>query len=175
MPLFKVGSFGQIGVTTSQIARVIKVEHKDEVKFPRVLSIDAMREASFNIEPPKIDLAKSEKKWGLFLKNLSLYERFKGFIANLFNPTNEIFFTSMAWDFSGSPPFFYPPKGANASDFLIPMKAKTTRTFIGDGVNLWPSQYVTGALNLVFLVYDNHQNVRDVGDLLVNVHDTVQG
>jgi hypothetical protein len=55
------------------------------------------------------------------------------------------------------------------------MKAKNTRTFIGDGVNLWPSQYVTGALNLVFLVYDNHQDFRDVGDLLVNVHDTVQG
>jgi hypothetical protein len=89
MPLFKVGSFGQIGVTTSQIATVIKVEHKDKVKFPRVLSIDAMREASFNIEPPKIDLAKSEKKWGLFLKNLSLYESFEGFIANLFVTTQD--------------------------------------------------------------------------------------
>lgn len=175
MPLFKVGNFGQIGVSSSQSAKVIKVEHKDKVKFSRVLSVDAMTEASFNIEPPKLDLAKSEKKWGLYLKNLSLHESFEGFIANAFNPDNEIYFTSIAWDYSGTSPVVYPPKGANASYFTIPIKAQTTREFIGNGVNLWPSQYVVGALNVVFLVYESDQDVRDVGEVLVNIHDTVQG
>ena len=136
MPLFKVGSFGQIGVSFTPMAKVVKVEHKKKVKFPRLLTLEALGESSFNIEPPAMDLAKSPNKWGLYLKSLSLYESFEGFIANLFNPDNEIYFTSIAWDYSGTPPFVYPPKGAKGSHFLIPMKAKTTRQFIGDGVNL---------------------------------------
>jgi len=112
MSLFKVGNFDQIGVSFVQTAKVFKVEHKDTVRFPRTLSLDALSELSFNIEPPTLDLAKSSNKWGLYLKSLSLYESFEGFIANLFNPTNEIYFTSIAWDYSGTQPFLYPPKGA---------------------------------------------------------------
>lgn len=176
MPLFKAGNFGQIGVlSSSQSAKVIRVEHKETVKFSKVLSVDALAESSFNIEPPKLDLAKSEKKWGLYLKNLSLYESFEGFVANAFGPKNELYFTSIAWDYSGSAPVVYPPKGAPASDLLIPMKAKTTREFIGNGVTLWPSQNVVGALNVILLVYESDQDVRDVGEVLANIHDTVQG
>jgi len=173
MPLFKIGNFDQIGLSLAQSARVIKVEHKNEVKFPRRLSLDALSEASFNIEPPKIDLAKSPAKWGLYFKSLSLYESFEGFIANLFNPDNEIYFTTIAWDYSGSSPFVYPPKGAKGSDFLIPMKASTKREFIGNGVLIWPSQTVVGALNLVILIYESDQDDRDLGDQLVNIHDQV--
>jgi hypothetical protein len=67
----------------------------------------------------------------------------------------------------------YPPKGAKAPEFLIPMKSKTTRRFVGDGVCLWPSQIVTGALNLVILVYEGDQETRDLGAQLGDIHDTV--
>jgi hypothetical protein len=143
------------------------------VKFPKKLSLDALSEISFNIEPPKMDLAKSPAKWGLYLKSLSLYESFEGFIANLFNPDNEIYFTSLAWDYSGSKPFIYPPKGTKGSDFIIPMKSNTKREFIGNGVNIWPAQIVVGALNLVILVYESDQDNRDLGDQLVNIHDQI--
>ena len=173
MSLFKVGNFDQIGVSFVQTAKVFKVEHKDTVRFPRTLSLDALSELSFNIEPPTLDLAKSSNKWGLYLKSLSLYESFEGFIANLFNPTNEIYFTSIAWDYSGTQPFLYPPKGAQGSDFLIPMKGGTTRQFVGDGVNIWPARVAVGALNLVVLVYECDNDVRKLGQTLVDIHDKV--
>jgi hypothetical protein len=173
MPLFKVGNFNQIAVKFDQTAKVVKVSHKDKVKFSRTLSLDALPELSFNIEPPSMDLAKSPNRWGLFLKTLSLYESFEGFIVNLFNSDNEIYFTSIAWDYTGKPPFVYPPKGAQGSHFLIPMKAQTSRRFVGDGVNIWPAQIVVGALNLVILVYECDSDVRAAGEILVDIHDKV--
>jgi hypothetical protein len=174
MPLFKVGSFNQIGVSFAQTSKVVKVEHKDTVKFPRTLSLDALQELSFNIEPPAMELAKSPNKWGLYLKSLSLYESFEGFIANLFNPNNEIYFTSIAWDYSGSPPFVYPPKGAQGPYFLIPVKAGKTRQFIGNGINIWPPRIVVGALNLVIIVYECDNDVRKLGETLIDIHDKVE-
>ncbi len=173
MPVFKVGNFNQIAVQFDQTARVFKPTHKDKVKFSRTLSIDALPELSFNIEPPSMDLAKSPNKWGLYLKTLTLHESFEGFIVNLFNPENEIYFTSLAWDYSGSPPFVYPPKGAQGSDFIIPMKAQTTRQFIGDGVNIWPARTVVGGLNVAILVYECDSDVKAVGERLVDIHDKV--
>lgn len=173
MPLFKVNNFDQISMSLAQSSKVIKVQQKNGVKFPRILTLDALSETSFNIEPPKLDLAKSANRWGLFLKSLSLYESFEGFITNMFNPENEIYFTSITWDYSGSSPFVYPPKGAKGADFLIPMKAKTRREFVGDGVNIWPAQTVVGALNIIILVYESDQEDRDLGNQLVYVHDQV--
>lgn len=173
MPVFKVGNFNQIAVRFDQTAKVIKATHKHMVKFSHTLSVDALPELSFNIEPPSMDLAKSPNKWGLYLKTLTLHESFEGFIVNLFNPANEIYFTSIVWDYSGHPPFVYPPKGAQGSDFLIHMKAATTRQFVGDGVSLWPAQTVVGGLNVAILVYECDSDVRALGETLVDIHDKV--
>jgi len=177
MPIFKNGNFSQIGLSSKGDATAIKVGHKKAVNFPRRLSVDALPELSFNIEPPKLDLAKSEKKWGLRLNNLTLRKDFESWIYGVWGnkPTNDIYFTSIAWDYSGKAPIVYPPKGASASSFIIPIKAQTTRQFIGDGISLWPSQKVVGALNIVLLVYECDEDVRNVGTRLVTIHDTVQG
>ena len=174
MPLFKVGNFNQVAVVFDETAKVIKATHKSEVKFSRTLSVEALPELSFNIEPPAMDLAKSPDKWGLYLKSLTLNESFEGFIVNMLNPHNQIYFTAIAWDYSGRPPFVYPPKGAQGHDFLIPMKAKTTRQFVGNGVNIWPSRTVVGALNLAILVYECDSEVRALGETLVAIHDKVE-
>jgi hypothetical protein len=176
MPLFKKGNFDQIGLAASGNAKAINVAHKKDVKFSRLLSLESIRELSFNIEPPKLDLAKSDKKWSLKLKSLTLKEDFESWIYGIWGSesTNEIYFTSIAWDYSGQSPFVYPPKGANASDFIIPMKAHTTRQFIGDGIPLWPSQNVVGGLNILLLVYECDSDARDAGERLVAIHDTVQ-
>jgi len=173
MPVFKVGNFNQIAVKFDQTARVIKPTHKSKVKFSSTLSMDALAELSFNIEIPSMDLAKSKGKWGLYLKSLTLHASFEGFIVNLFNPDNEIYFTSIAWDYSGNSPFVYPPKGMKGSDFSIPMKAKTTRQFIGDGVMIWPAKTVVGGLNVAILIYECDDDVRATGEKLVGIHDTV--
>jgi hypothetical protein len=173
MPIFKVGNFNQIAVNFDTTARVIKSTHKQEVKFASTLSVDALSELSFNIELPAMDLAKSKDKWGLYLKSLTLHESFESFIVNLFNPLNEIYFTCIAWDYSGNPPFVYPPKGLKGADFIIPIKAKTTRQFIGNGIMLWPARIVVGGLNVVILIYECDNDVRAVGERLVDIHDKV--
>jgi len=186
MPVFKVGNFNQIGVSfdqTAMVARaaprairaVYEVSQKKTIKLAKTLPIYALQELSFRIEPPPMNLAKSPNKWGLYLKNLALYKSFEGFIANLFNPINQIYFTSITWDYSGAAPFVYPPKGARGSKFLIPIKPHTKRRlFIGDGVSLWPSRTVVGALNIVILVYECDDDVRRLGETLVEIHDKVE-
>jgi len=176
MPLFKNGNFSQIGLASTMDATAFKAVHKKRVKFPRLLSLDSLPELSFNIEPPKLDLATSDKKWGLRLKSLTLNEDFESWIYGIWGnkPTNEIYLTSIAWDYSGQVPFVYPPKGANAVDFIIPMKAHTVRQFVGDGISLWPSQNVVGGLNVLLIVYECDSDVRNAGDRLVSMHDIVQ-
>lgn len=176
MPLFKTGNFGQIGLASIADAKAITVAHKKDVKFSRLLSLEAVPELSFNIEPPKLDLARSETRWGLKLKSLTLKENFESWIYGIWGnkPTNKIYFISVAWDYSGQAPVVYPPKGASVSEFIIPIKAHTTRQFVGDGISLWPSQNVVGGLNILLLVYECDSNVRDPGERLVTMHDTVQ-
>ena len=173
MPIFKVGNFDQIGVQFNQTARVIKPTYKQEVRFPQTLSVDSLSEISFNIELPSMILAKSPKKWGLYIKSITLHKSFEGFIANIFNPKNEIYFTSITWDYSGRPPFVYPAKGADPSNFIIPMKSKDTREFIGNGINIWPSRIVVGGLNVAILIYECDRDIRGVGETLVEIHDSV--
>lgn len=173
MPIFKVGNFNDIGIMSPPTARVLHVEHKATVSFPKTLSTDALSEKSFNIELPSLNLLKSPKKWGLFLKSLTLKKSFEGFIANLFNPDNEIYFTSIGWDYSGTPPFVYPPKGSKASDFLIPMKTGNTRKFIGDGITLFPVRTVVGSLNISIIVYECDKDFRKLGETLAEFHDDI--
>ncbi len=175
MPVFKVNNFNQLAVQFDQTANVIKPKnYKSEIKFPGILPVNALSELSFRIEPPKLDLAISPSKWGLYLKSLTLHESFEGFIVNLFNPLNEIYFTSITWDYSGSLPFVYPPRGAQGSDFIIPVKAKTTRKFIGDGVNIWPARTVVGGLNVAILVYECDKDFRVAGETLIEIHDKIE-
>jgi len=173
MALFTVGKYTDITMSFGASAKVFGVDGKTKAPFPTMLSVDALKEASFNIEPPTMALAKSRAKWGVYLKSLTLNQSFEGLLLHLFKPTNDIYFTSLAWDYSGAKPFVYPPANAKPQDFIIPMKAKSKRQFIGNGVSLWPAQVVTGALNLVILIRESDQDTRNLGGQLADIHNTV--
>ena len=170
MPIIKVNNFDNIGVSLDTESKVILDKNKTEVKFPGTFSLDALSNASYTIQTQKLNLVPSSSKWSLFLKSISLKEGFEG----LFGGDNEIFFTSLVWDYSGKKPFVYPPAGSKSSDFIIPMQPDgTKRTFVGDGVNLFPAQQVVGTLNLILLVYESDEDINIVGDKLVKIHDQV--
>jgi hypothetical protein len=176
MPIFKINNFDQVGISLSSQSRLEKITNKHAVQMPEKISHEAFQELSFAIEPPTLDLEKSLNKWGLYLKSISLYKDFEGFIANLFGalkPNNEIYFTSFAWDYSGKAPFIFPPKGSQGSDYILNMEKDSKRIFIGNGVNLFPSQQVVGALNIVILVYECDQDIVAMGEQLVNIHDQI--
>lgn len=132
------------------------------------------RSKAYGIAPPPLKLVESERNWSLYLQSLTLEKDFDSLIGKVFKPENEIFFTSIAWDYSGDPPYVYPGKNAEASKFLIPLVPPETRRFIGDGINLWPSKHVVGSLNLDILVYECDQKVRSWGKTLADIHDKVK-
>jgi len=189
MPLFTVGNFDQIGISFDQPVMTTRAASRgsrstsrfarecvDTISFPRTLPAEALQELSFNVEPPTIKLIKSKKRWGLSLNNLYLNKSFEGFIKNIFQKNNQVYFTTITWDYSGTAPFTYPPKGVQSSSFQIPMKPKTknSRLFIGNGVDIFPPKIVVGALNVVILVYESDDDVRKVGETLVDIHDKVE-
>lgn len=176
MPVFKVNNFEQVGVSLESKSKTVRIEKMPTVRMPRRLSVEALPEMSFEIEPIKIDLLKSATKWSLNLQSISLYENFEGLLANLFGlirPNNEIYFTSIAWDYSGEKPFIYPPKGSKGEDCMLKMKEGTKKVFMGNGVNLFPARQVVGALNIVIIVYECDQDVQKLGEQFVKIHELI--
>jgi hypothetical protein len=112
----------------------------------------------------------------LYLRSLTLKKSFEGRIRNLFKPTNDIYFASIAWDYKrGTRPFVYPLKGTKPEDFIIPLKATQTRVFsIGDGINIFPERQVYGPLNVAILVYECDDKDRKLGKSLCDIHDSVE-
>lgn len=173
MPLFKVGNFEQIGASFVEKPQLRKVKHRLPDAATLTFSTDAISEVSYKLQIPKLDLVKSQNKWGLYLKKLTLYKSFIFFLANFLGKKNDIYLTSFAWDYSGNSPIVYPPPATDASAFVIPMKKNETRKFIGDGVAIWPPQHVVGALNVVIIVYECDKNIRMLGQRLVDIHEAV--
>jgi hypothetical protein len=178
MSLFKVGHFDEVGISFAvHKVKAFNVKNQkeiEEIALPQTLPLSAISELSYNIEIPTMNLAESEKSWGLFLRELFLNKSFEGFLANLFNPKNEIYFTSFAWDYSQNKPFIFPPMGAERSAFRFELKQGTSKKFIGDGINLWPTKKVVGALNLVILIWECDKDWENLGARLDSIHDIIE-
>lgn len=179
MPIISVGNFNQVDLKLKEGGTVRKISTKKkgkdtELKFPKVFNAEVLKDISSDILPPKVDLLESDKKWSLYIKNILLKEGFEGIFGNTLGESNEIYFVSVCWDYSGSIPFVYPPvKEGDAARFLNSVKPGVIREFIGDGIQIWPSQKVKGGLNIIIFVYECDQDVRDLGKILKSVHNTV--
>lgn len=169
MPLFKIGNFDEIGLSISNIA------HKNgkHVKFPGTLNSISIKELSANLIIPTVDMKSSKAAWSIYLKSITLFESFEG-LLNCINPDNEIYFTSIAWDYSGKAPFVYPPAGLDLSSAAFKMKKRRKREFLGNGIQLWPSQAVAGALNVVMIVHECDKDVNRLGQRLDDIHQAVE-
>ena len=121
MAIFREGNYADLGVDLQPkpglrpMRRAVGVP--TEPTLPKRLSLAAVGELSFALKPPNLKLVKSDERWGLYLKRITLNKSFEGFLLNMFNPTNEVYFTTLAWDYSGKEPFIYPPKEAPKDDF----------------------------------------------------------
>lgn len=179
MPIFQIGGLDEIGlsVASREGAFQITAEPEPGGRVPKSFSLRELPNYPDSVKDKNLSLslAHSAEKWSLYLKSISLYKSFEGFIANLFNPTNDIYFLAILWDYSGEQPIVYPPKEAQKQGFFIPMRAKTTRQFIGDGVNLWPSRTTVGALNVAIFICESDLDARGLGQALASIHDSVKG
>lgn len=118
-------------------------------------------------------LQTSAQSVSLYVKELVLLDSFD---FSLFGTaTNELYMTAICWDLSGQPPRVYPPAEVSAGDLKTYNLKKGERvTFVGDGLQLWPSQPVVGGLYLRFVVMESDADVKAIGKRIAAVHDAVK-
>lgn len=160
MALIKHGSLSDFSVAanSNKIARGRNVAN--------ITNFRELSEVSKGLEPNSFELITSEDARGLCIAKLKLEEGFNGFLNNLFNATNHIYFIAWAWDFSGQPVNLYPGAGVASEDILIPIKVGKIREFIGDGIILFPKRKVTGGLAVRIQIWESDQEIRNLGKTL---------
>ena len=127
---------------------------------------------SANIRPgavePVVVWPKSPAPRGLAIESLTLDGNWDG----LFNSTNEIFFTSLAFDLSGEKPTILPPEGVDAKTVIYKaQRGDTIRFTLGDGAPLFPKRVVTGAIVVYVMVFESDASSQHLGETLAKVHE----
>jgi hypothetical protein len=168
MALITHGSFGDLTAAFSSSAI------KARPSLERLRSFSMMREATRDAQPEPIEFPKSPEARGLALKSIMLTEGFEGLLQKVFNRTNEVYFTSLAWDLSGSTVIQYPGSGARADSCIIPLKVGKVREFMGVGINLFPARKVTAGITLRIQIWESEADARNFGKTLEEIAKTVK-
>ena len=125
-----------------------------------------LRESTRAIQPAPLAFDVSSTPRGLAIKSLKLTQGFEGFLGNLFNATNEVYFLAWSWDLSGT--------RANASNCILPLKVGQAREFLGAGVLLFPARQVTAGLATRIMLWESDQGARDFGKVMSEVAATIK-
>ena len=120
-----------------------------------------------------VSFEKSEHKWSLYMKDLTLKQSFDGLFPKIFNPKNEIYFFIICWDYSGKAPFIYPPKDVDPESFKIVIKKNKIHQFGGDGLQIWPYSNVVGTLNTAIILMEDDTDIRNAGKTLSDISKAV--
>jgi len=126
----------------------------------------ATRQIPFKAKPLPV-------KCGLGLSSFTLYKSFEGFM-NIFNPYNEIYFVTWAYDLSGKPPYVYPALGMDPGKWFNRMKKKDTIKFIGEGINLYPKQEIKGGICVHIEVWESDSDIRKAGETIQQLTSIIQ-
>lgn len=178
MPIIEVGNFNEISMTMSALkwgkTKVCPLPEEEVTSIPQVTAEAMPTIPTVPTPPPMMELMVSHQLWSLYLKKITLTKSFEGWLASLFDSTNEIYFTVVAWDYSGKPPQFYPVHVEDPSRLLHRVKPAGVVEFMGDGVCLWPISTVVGALNLMIVVYESDKDLQKLGKTLTTLHEKVK-
>jgi hypothetical protein len=140
----------------------------------QINTVKTLSEVSRTVENNSFEYTPSAEPRGIALKTLELTEGFEGFLCNLFNATNEVYFIAWAWDLSGKPVNQYPGKDTNPEDVIIKMKVGNIRNFMGEGINLFPKRSVSGGIALRIQLWESDIKERRFGKILTETADTIQ-
>lgn len=168
MALIQHGSFDNFSAAATAGARAARAA------IGALRTFSMLREATRDVQPVPIEFEASDTPRGLALKSIRLTQGFEGFLQSLFNPTNEVYFVSWAWDFSDNPPVEYPGLGATPQSCIIPLKVGQGREFLGAGIVLFPARTVTAGLAVRIMLWESDQGARDFGKAMTEVANTVK-
>jgi len=173
--IIRVGSFADIGIRAGARVRPGSTlrSSSGRPRLPRSMSMNTAREHLPELDVKGMELLRSKEAWALYLKRLTLNRGFEGFLSGVFNKTNEIYFVAFAWDYSGRKPKVFPYTTLEPSEYVLKMKKGQSREFVGDGVALWPARRVSGALNVLIMVYESDREIQRSGEVIQTIHETV--
>jgi len=138
-------------------------------------TLGALAEATRAVQPTPLEFDVSTSPRGLALKSLKLTQGFEGFLQDLLDPTNEVYFLAWSWDLSGQPAVQYPGANPSAESCIIPLKVGQVREFLGAGIALFPARQITAGLALRIMIWESDQGARDFGKALSGVAEAVKG
>jgi len=168
MSLIRHGSLDAFAAT------VVAPESAGLPNLGRLRTFSDVGEAIRAVQPAMLELPASSESRGLALKSLKLTQGFEGFLQNMFNPTNNVYFLAWSWDLSGAPIVEYPGSTATDRTCLVPMKVGQVREFLGAGVALFPARQVTSGLATRIMLWESDQSTRDFGKAMSDVAKTVK-
>lgn len=169
MAIITHGSFGDLTATFSVPAIKVRPALQNLRKF------SVLREATRDVQAERIEFPQSPEARGLALKSILLREGFEGLLQNVFNKTNEVYFTALVWDLSGHPVIQYPESGATADSCIIPLKVGKLRELLGSGIALFPARTVTAGMAIRIQLWESDADIRNFGKTLKDIASTVKG
>ena len=168
MALIQHGSFDAFS------AKVAAAERAGRPSLGMLRTLSAIGEATRAVQPAPLEFDVSSDPRGLALKSLKLTQGFEGFLQNLFNATNEVYFLAWSWDLSGGAVVEYPGATATSKTCIIPLKVGQVREFLGAGIALFPARQVTAGLATRIMLWESDQGTRDFGKTVSEVANTVK-
>jgi hypothetical protein len=162
---------GSINNFSAGFARSV---HDISPGLSELLTFSDIREARRSAQPEPIVFNVSADPRGLALKSLKLTKGFEGFLQNIINPTNEVYFLAWCWDFNGFPAVFYPGAEAMKESCIIPLRVGDIREFIHSGIVLFPARIVTAGLAVRIMLWECDAGRRNFGRAMIDVADTIR-
>lgn len=168
MALIEVGSLHEFAVNPQPKVLVKRPFLKGLTNFR------ALSEAIRILEPESFDVSLSTDKRGLALKSIKLTEGFEGFLGNLLDSKNEVYFIAWTWDLSGQPINKYPGDDVNPETAKFNIKVGKVVEFIGDGIVLFPKREVKGGIGVHIQLWESDEDIQNIGDVMIQVSETIQ-
>lgn len=117
-------------------------------------------------------LVESVRPVSLYLRKIELLDSFDWALFG--SATNELYLCAIAWDLSGAPPRVFPPGQLESqAGKTYNLEERQRVEFVGDGLQLWPSSKIVGALYVRLLIMESDQDLRDAGAHFASVHRAV--
>ncbi len=159
MALIQHGSFDDFS------ARIAEPTRSQFRGLDDITTFAAAREATRAVQPAGMGYDVSNDKRGLALKSLKLTKGFEGFLGNLFDSTNEVYFLAWSWDFSGKGVEVY-PSADNPQSCIIPLNVGDNVRFIESGIVIFHAREITAGLATRIMLWESDKDDRDLGETL---------
>lgn len=168
MALIKAGSIDHFAV------RATESKVKAFPLLEKISTFAELSEMTRAISPEFFEYSQSAEARGLSLKSLKLTEGFNGFLGNIFNSKNNVYFVAWAWDLSGQPICQYPGENVDVKNVIIPLKVGRLREFIGEGINLFPKRKITGGIAIRLQLWESDEDTRKLGKVIADTSDAIK-